>query len=269
MDPYSIWKYLLARFRRQLPLDVEHCSPIALRHILLDVKTPASVLERIAHVYCDDEDIMRDLVRCPNLTDTTLAFIALTASEEIKNFISGTRVMDLVVLDDAAGALAKTETALAASAGPKTSAASHKEKKKLNIMQQVQRMTTPQKMRLAMRGAKEARGLLIRESNKQISLAVLDNPRLTEGEIEAFAKSANLGEDVIRTIGMNADWSKKYSVAVALVNNPKTPPGVSVPFVNRLTDKDLAMVEKSKNVTEAVRSAARGLIAKRKKTQGK
>jgi hypothetical protein len=268
MDPYSIWKYILARFRRQIPLDIEHCSPIALRHILLDIKTPASVLERIAHIYCDDEDIMRDLVRCPNLTETTLAFIALTASEEIKSFISGTRVMELVVMDDAAGALARSETALTAATGTKTSGA-HTEKKKLNIMQQVQRMTTPQKMRLAMRGAKEARGLLIRESNKQISLAVLDNPRLTDGEIEAFAKSANLGEDVIRTIGMNSDWSKKYSVAVALVNNPKTPPGVSVPFVNRLTDKDLAIVEKSKNVTEAVRSAARGLIAKRKKTQGK
>jgi hypothetical protein len=268
MDPYSIWKYILSRFRRQLPLDIEHCSPIVLRHILLDVKTPASVLERIAHVYCDDEDIMRDLVRCPNLPETTLAFIALTASEEIRSFISGTRVMELVVMDDAAGALARSETALAASTGTKTSGA-HTEKKKLNIMQQVQRMTTPQKMRLAMRGAKEARGLLIRESNKQISLAVLDNPRLTDGEIEAFAKSANLGEDVIRTIGMNSDWSKKYSVALALVNNPKTPPGVGVTFVNRLTDKDLAMVEKSKNVTEAVRSAARGLIAKRKKTQGK
>jgi hypothetical protein len=268
MDPYSIWKYILARFRRQIPLDIEHCSPIALRHILLDIKTPASVLEHIAHIYCDDEDIMRDLVRCPNLTETTLAFIALTASEEIKSFISGTRVMELVVMDDAAGALARSETALTTATGTKTSGA-HTEKKKLNIMQQVQRMTTPQKMRLAMRGAKEARGLLIRESNKQISLAVLDNPRLTDGEIEAFAKSANLGEDVIRTIGMNSDWSKKYSVAVALVNNPKTPPGVSVPFVNRLTDKDLAIVEKSKNVTEAVRSAARGLIAKRKKTQGK
>jgi hypothetical protein len=268
MDPSSLWKYILTRIRRQLPLDIEHCSPIALRHILLDSKTPSFVLERIAHVYCDDEDIMRDLIRCPNLPESTLAFIALVASDEIKGFITGTRVMDLVVVDDAAGALAKSETALAASSGTKTSGV-QKEKKKLNVMQQVQRMTAPQKIRLAMRGAKEARGLLIRDSNKQIALAVLDNPRLTDGEVEAFAKSANLGEDVIRTIGMNSDWSKKYSVAMALVNNPKTPPGVAVPFVNRLTDKDLAMVEKSKNVTEAVRSAARGLIAKRKVTHGK
>ena len=70
------------------PLDVEHCAPIALRAVILDVRTPAPILDRIAQVYCDDEEILRDLVRCPNLDETTLAFIALTASEEIKNFIS-------------------------------------------------------------------------------------------------------------------------------------------------------------------------------------
>ena len=35
-------------------------------------------------------------------------------------------------------------------------------------------------------------------------------------------------------------------------------------FVSRMNDKDLAMLEKSKNVSEAVRSAARGLLAKKK-----
>ncbi len=267
MDPNSRWKYILSRFGRQLPLDIEHCSPLVLRQILLDVRTSAPVLDRVAHVYCDDEDIVRDLVRCPNLSETTLAFIALIASDEIKSFISGTRVLDLVVVDDAAGALAKAETAIAAASKTKASGAS-REKRKLNLTQQLQHMTTPQKIRLAMRGAKEARGILIRESNKQIALAVLENPRLTDGEVESFAKSANMNEDVIRAIGTKADWSKRYSVAMALVNNPKTPPGIAVPFVNRMTDKDLAMLEKSRNVSEAVRRAARGLLAKRKRTQG-
>ena len=79
MDPYSRWKVILSRFRRKLPLDVEHCSPIALRHIILDVRTPPAILDRIAQAYCDDEHILRDLVRCPNLSETTLAFIALAA----------------------------------------------------------------------------------------------------------------------------------------------------------------------------------------------
>lgn len=258
MDSNHLWRYILSRFWRQLPLDIENCSPIALRHIIQNVHTPPSILDSIAHAYCYDEDVLRELVRCPQLSDTTLAFIALTASDEMKSFICGTRVIDIVTGEEAqSGAIYPPGAGTAAS--KKTGG-----KKKLNLTQQIQSMTTPQKIQLAMRGGKEARGLLIRDSNKQIALAVLENPRLTDGEIESFAKSANLSEDVIRTIGTNPEWSKKYSVAHALVNNPKTPPGVAVPFVNRLSDKELAMLEKNRNVSEAVRSAARGLLAKRK-----
>lgn len=256
MDAVTIWKNIIVRRRRrkELPLDIEHCSPITLRNIILDVHTPASVLDRIAQVYSDDEYILKDLVRCPNLDETTLAFISLTASDEIKSFISGTRVMDLVAVDDQAAAAPD-----AGKQKPVTAA-----KKKLNVIQAVQKMTNPQKIKLALSGGKEARGLLIRESNKQVSTAVLENPRVTDGEIEFFAKSANLGEDIMRKIGTNGEWTKRYAVAQALVNNPKCPPGIAVNFVSRMTDKDLALLEKSRNVSEAVRSAARGLVVKRK-----
>jgi len=260
MEPQELWKYILAkkRKRRQLPLDIAHCSPITLRNIILDVRTPPAILDEIAQVYCDDEYLLRDLVRCPNLDETTLAFIALTASDEIKTFISGTRVMELMVIDDPATAVANPALPGARKPGEGPG------KKKLNVIQAVQKMTNPQKIKLAVSGGKEARGLLIRESNKQISTAVLENPRITDGEIEFFAKSTNLSEDIMRKIGTNSEWTKKYSVAQALVNNPKCPPGVAVGFVTRMSDKDLALLEKSRNISEAVRAAARGLVAKRK-----
>jgi hypothetical protein len=257
MDPVDQWKYILVRKRKrkQLPLDIEHCSPITLRNIILDVRTPSAVLDRIALVYCDDEYLLKDLVRCPNLDETTLAFIALTASDEIKSFISGTRVLDLVVVDESVTAVAVPGTGK-----PKEAPG----RKKFNVIQAVQKMTNPQKIKLALSGGKEARSLLIRESNKQVSTAVLENPRITDGEIEFFAKSANLGEDIMRKIGTNSDWTKKYTVAQALVYNPKCPPGVAVGFVARMTEKDLSMLEKSRNVSEAVRSAARGLLTRKK-----
>jgi len=258
MDPVDQWKYILVRRRKrkQLPLDIEHCSPISLRNIILDVQTPSSVLDRIAQVYADDEYLLRDLVRCPNLDETTLAFIALTASDEIKQFISGTRVLDLVTVDEPVKPVATPETTEKSQVAP--------DKKKLNVTQMVQRMTNPQKIKLALTGGKEARGLLIRESNKQISTAVLENPRVTEGEIEFFAKSTNLSEDIMRKIGTNSDWTKKYAIAQALVCNPKCPVGIAVGFVSRMNDKDLSMLEKSRNVSEAVRTAARQLGIRRK-----
>lgn len=253
MDPTARWKYILFRThrRKQLPLDLQHCSPMSLRNMILDVRTPAEVLDQIALAYADDEYVLRDLVRCPNLSETTLAFISLTASDEIQAFITGTRVLDLVVYEEPKEGAAKA----AADTGGK---------KKLNVIGAINRMTAPQKIKLALAGGKEARGLLIRESNKQISTAVLDNPRITVSEVEFFAKSTNLSEDCMRKIGTNTEWTKKYSIALGLVNNPKCPPGVAVGFVSRLMDKDLSLLEKSRNVSEAVRSAARGLVMKRK-----
>lgn len=256
MDPLSRWKFVLVRRhrRRQLPLDLQHCSPMALRSMILDAGTPAEVLDQIALAYADDEYVLRDLVRCPNLSETTLAFISLTASDEIKSFIMGTRAMDLITVE-------QPQTGAGADTAPHETGG---KKKKLNVVQQINRMTTPQKIKLALSGGKEARGMLIRESNKQISQAVLANPQIKESEVEFFAKSTNLSEDVLRKIGMNSDWTKKLSIAHALVHNPRCPAGIAVGFVTRMGDKDLAMLEKNKSVSEAVRAAARGLVARKK-----
>jgi len=249
MDPLSKWTLILARFRRkQLPLDIEHCSPIALHNVIQDVRTPDSILERIAQVYYDNEDILRDLVLCPNLSETSLAFIALTASEEMKSFIAGTRVIDVVTGEEAATAEGK--------------------KKKLNLMQLVIKMSPSQKIKLALTGAKDARSLLIRESSKIIALSVLANPRITIGEVEFFSKSTNLSEDVIRKIGTNAEWTRKNTVVSALVANPKTPVGISIGFVPRMSERELAILEKSRNIPEAVRTAARNTLIKKKAGKG-
>ena len=252
MELLSKWPVILAGASRRklLPLDVQTCSPIALRNIVLDVHTPDSILEQIAHTYYDDEEILRDLVLCRNLSETTLAFIALTASDEIKAFISGTRVVDVVTGE------------------AKEDAETPGGKKKLNITQVILKMKPSQKIKLALTGSKDARGILIRESSKTISLGVLANPRLTIGEVEAFAKSQNMSEDVIRKIGTNAEWTRKNSIAASLVFNPKTPVGISLGFMSRMTERDLGILEKSKSVPEAVRTQCAPDITEEKNRQG-
>jgi hypothetical protein len=252
MDDTSRWQIIIKKkFSRQLPLDIDYCSPLSIRAILLDVHTPSHILDRIAQTYCDDQEIMRDLVRSPNLDETTLAFIALTASDEIKGFIASTRVLEVVFGDASSGGETEQST----------------EKKKLNVMQLIQKMTMSQKIKLALSGSKEARGLLIRESSKIVALGVLANPRLTVGEVEFFAKSTNLSEDVIRKVGTNAEWTRKPVVISALVNNPKTPVAISLGFIPRLSERELAILEKSRNIPGPVRTAARNLLAKKKSSK--
>jgi hypothetical protein len=93
-----------------------------------------------------------------------------------------------------------------------------------------------------------------------ISASVLSSPKLTENEVEAFAKMANLSEDVLRIIGSNRRWMKTYGVVVGLCRNPKTPLAMSLNNMNRLTDRDLQMLSIDRNVPEPLRVAARKKI---------
>ena len=129
-------------------------------------------------------------------------------------------------------------------------------------VQDVSRLSIVQRMKLGMKGTKAHRARLIRDSNKLVAAAVLSSPKLTESEVEAFAKMANVSEEVLRTIAMNRTWVKNYGVVAGLTRNPKTPPGISMQMVQRLNERDLKMLTMDRNVPEAVRLAARKFLRK-------
>jgi len=119
-----------------------------------------------------------------------------------------------------------------------------------------------ERMKLAMKGTRSQRAQLIRDSNKLVAAAVLSSPKLSETEVEAFAKMANVSEEVLRAISINRTWMKNYGVVAGLTRNPKTPPGISMHLVQRLNEKDLKMLTTDRNVPEAVRLAARKFLRK-------
>ena len=61
-------------------------------------------------------------------------------------------------------------------------------------------MSIAEKIKMALIGDKEWRSLLIKESNKLVSTAVIKNPRITDPEVLAIAKSSELNEEVIRLV---------------------------------------------------------------------
>lgn len=119
-----------------------------------------------------------------------------------------------------------------------------------------------ERMKLAMKGTRAQRAQLIRDSNKLVAAAVLSSPKLTEVEVEAFAKMANVTEEVLRTIATNRTWTKNYGVIAGLAKNPKTPPAISMQLLQRLNERDLKMLTIDRNVPEAVRLGARRLTVK-------
>jgi hypothetical protein len=119
-------------------------------------------------------------------------------------------------------------------------------------------------MKLAMKGTREQRSVLIRDSNKLVSAAVLSSPKLNESEVEAYTKMGNVSEDVLRIIGQNRAWVKNYGVAMGLCKHPKTPPAISMHLVHRLHEKDLKMLAMDRNAKEGLRLLARKILTKGK-----
>ena len=126
-----------------------------------------------------------------------------------------------------------------------------------SVYKKILTLNTAQKAILAMKGGREERQILIRDSNKIVSLSVLKNGRLTDGEVESIAGMRNVSDEVLRVVGINREWSKNYVVMANLVRNPRTPPGVSTNFVPRLNNKDLKMIAGDRNVPEIIRKAAK------------
>jgi hypothetical protein len=118
-------------------------------------------------------------------------------------------------------------------------------------------MTVAQRMGVAMKGSREERAILIRDPNRLVSTSVLSSPKLTETEVEAIAKMANVGEEILRIVGTNRAWVKNYNVVLALARNPKTPVAMSMNLLNRLNDKDLRQLSTNRNVPEVLRVTAR------------
>ena len=121
-----------------------------------------------------------------------------------------------------------------------------------------------ERMKLAMKGTREQRAVLVRDSNKLVAAAVMSSPKLNEAEIEAFTKMGNVSEDVMRIIGNNRSWVKNYSIMLGVCRHPKTPPAIAMSFVQRLNEKDLKHLTTDRNAKEGLR-----LLAKKMLTKGK
>jgi len=122
-------------------------------------------------------------------------------------------------------------------------------------------LSVPQRMKYALKGTASQRAVLIRDPNKVIAAAVLSCPKLTETEVEAFSRMANVSEEVLRTIGTSRAWTRSYTIVAGLVKNPKTPPAISLTLMSRLNERDVKGLSTDRNVPEALRLAARKVMA--------
>ncbi|MBS1806891.1 MAG: hypothetical protein JST84_01710 [Acidobacteria bacterium] len=132
---------------------------------------------------------------------------------------------------------------------------------RLTIMQKIARMTAKARVQLALKGNREARNILRRDSSKSVILGVLGNPRITESEVEAISAMKTLPEEALRLIALNRQWIRNYPIVHNLVRNARTPVATGLPLLNRLFPKDLKALTSNRNVPDVLRKQAARLVA--------
>lgn len=133
-----------------------------------------------------------------------------------------------------------------------------KDEEKTRVM--LNALPVPQRLKAALKGTREQRSVLIRDPNKVVAAAVLSCPKLSETEVEVFARMTNVAEEVLRSIATNRGWIKSYTIASGLIRNPKTPPAISLGLLSRLNERDMRLLTTDRNVPEALRLAARKAV---------
>lgn len=153
---------------------------------------------------------------------------------------------------------------VAASAAPESpgAGAGAEQAARVGAVRRLALMTVAERMKAAIQGSREERSILVRDPNRIVAAAVLSSPKLTEGDVEAIARMTNVSEDVLRAIGTNRTWTKNYTVISALARNAKTPVGVSLAILPRLTEREIKLLSADRNVPEPVRLSARKLYAR-------
>ena len=134
---------------------------------------------------------------------------------------------------------------------------------RVSMIRRLMLMNTRDRMKLAMKGDREARTILVRDSNRVVSTGVINNPKITEQEVENIAAMRTVSDEILRLISMNRVWARSYSIIHNLARNPRTPIPTVLNVLQRIRTKDLKNLSQNRNVSETVRRQAVRLVGVR------
>lgn len=135
--------------------------------------------------------------------------------------------------------------------------------KRQTLLQKISTLRVVERVQMAMKGTREARNVLIRDSCRVVQRAVLQSAQLTDREVEGFATMTSLSDETLRLIASNRKFRKNYTVTRGLMNNPKTPVDITLHLLPTVTPQDLKLLTSNKNIPDTLRAAANRLQRQR------
>ena len=200
----------------------------------------------------------------PEVETAVITFLtehaAEIAAEGDKPFQPIGGIYDPSTAEEPVKAVAAAATAAPAQPAPHTFApkkiANPQDEQRGSVLQKISRLDIKGRIQLAMKGNKEERSILVRDGTKIVALAVLDSPKITDGEVERFAGQKNVLEALLRAIPMKRRFAKNYAVVRNLVSNPRTPLDTSLGLMKNLLVADLKNLSGNKEVADTIRKLA-------------
>src|ERR1700730_1590624 len=142
------------------------------------------------------------------------------------------------------------------------------EERRDSVLQKIAKLDIRGRITLAMRGSKEDRSILIRDSTKLVAIAVLESPKVSDGEVEKFALQKNVLEAVLRAIPLKRRFAKNYNITRNLVQNPRTPLDLSLGLMKNLLVHDLKNLSGNKEVSDTIRKLATRMFKQKIEKKG-
>lgn len=235
-------------------------------------KTPLEVLEKVVEHPALSPEVVVALLRHPATPGEAMARLAERAEGALLDILLGS-------LDRLGRWVAALEALLRNPAVPpskhptikgqiETARKRDADGGKKSLLLRIKELPVGQKLALAKKGNKDVRMILVKDSNEMIALEVAGSPRITDAEILAIAMMRDVSDKVLRYIAANRKYRQNKQIVLALLNNPRTPVGVSLGLgLQQLSDRELEDLAKNRNIPGAVSRAAKQIVDRKKAPQ--
>jgi hypothetical protein len=125
-------------------------------------------------------------------------------------------------------------------------------------------MTIKEKIVCALKGTREERAILINSRVRLVVNSVLASPKLSDSEVESFANSRSVSDEVVRIIANNGRWLRLYSIVLALVQNPKIPLQQALRLLPQINSRDMIKISRNRNAHPVIRKRAAQFVNQRR-----
>lgn len=127
----------------------------------------------------------------------------------------------------------------------------------------IQKMTPPEKARLALRANRTERQILLRETSPQVMMALLNNPHVETDDVLQIVKSPYAPGSILKRVAGDRRWSSNLDVRLTLVRNPQTPALLARNLLPGLPTSALQGLARGADAREDLKKAALKLYLQR------